>query len=210
MLEKLLTFAIGAMLTASAAGCVKPTTFNPYAAPGKAELDRLQNQINARPDLEIVENQLGTLDAEIRSVIARYAPKAGLPPSEPTTSGCFDPFGFNIGQTYEIGRLSAGPGVTSGDWSEIRADLTPIIVGAGFRRSSPPSDEDFSFTRDDGADIELRYLPGRLLYTFTTGCHLPAAWRTGPPPPDLRPSDDPGIHYPYLYGPPGGRSGEPG
>ncbi|BBX97898.1 hypothetical protein [Mycobacterium lacus] len=33
------------------AGCVKPTTFGPYANPGRHELDRLQKIVNERPEI---------------------------------------------------------------------------------------------------------------------------------------------------------------
>ena len=84
-------------------GCVKPTTFNPYAAPDHDELDRLQKIINDRPDLERVKDELATLDGTIRATIAKHSPKTVIGPAQAKVGhGCTDPFGHNIGDTYTI------------------------------------------------------------------------------------------------------------
>jgi hypothetical protein len=197
-------------LSAVLPSCVKPTTFNPYAAPDTSELDRLQRQINDRPDLEVVQRQLADLDAQIRATIAKSSPSTRLPPSAPLASSvCGDPFSHNIGQSQGIDQVAANPAPTSGSWTAISEDLRPVLTAAGFRANTPPgvtpAPGTFSFIRDDGATIELKYSPGVLLYKYATGCHLPATWRTSAPPPDQRPLNDADVHYPYLYGPPGGR-----
>lgn len=201
------TIAVAAAL----ASCVKPTAFNPYSAPDRAELDRLQQQINDRPDLEVVEHQLSDLDNRIRAVISTYSAATRIPPSTlMRSSACSDPFAHNIGQSTGIERLNASPAPSSGDWSEITVDLRPILTAAGFQANTPPGttppDGTFSFIRDDGATIDLQFRPGILLYKYATGCHLPAAWRTGPPPPEQRPLNDPNVHYPYLFESAGGRN----
>jgi hypothetical protein len=43
-------------------------------APSKPELDRLQAEINGRPDLEVVKQQMIDLDGWIRAVIAKISP----------------------------------------------------------------------------------------------------------------------------------------
>jgi len=208
-----LRVALLALIVAMSAvlpSCVKPTTFNPYAAPDTGQLDRLQRQINDRPDLEVAQRQLADLDARIRATIAKSSPSTQLPPSTPLASSvCADPFSHNIGQTQGIDQVAGNPAPTSGSWTEISDDLRPVLTAAGFRVNSPPgvtqAPGTFSFIRDDGAMVELKYSPGVLLYKYSTGCHLPAAWRTGPPAPDQRPLNDADVHYPYLYGSPGGR-----
>lgn len=70
----------------------------------------------------------------------------------------------------------------------------------------PLSADNDSQIRDDGALINLVNHGSLIAYDYDTGCHLPAAWRTAPPPPDMRPPNDPNVHYPYLYGSPGGRT----
>src|SRR5215467_2962931 len=87
-------------LAAMLAGCIKPTTFNPYANPGRGELDRLQKIVNARPDLENTQQQLADLDATIRAVIAKYSPPtqfSGTPIIQ-SINGCYDPFNRTIGR----------------------------------------------------------------------------------------------------------------
>jgi hypothetical protein len=67
----------------------------------------------------------------------------------------------------------------------------------------------FSWSADDGSIIEMIDNPGSVLgYEYSTGCRLPAAWRTDRPPAELRPVDDTDAHYPYLYRSPGGRTGQ--
>ena len=107
--------------------------------------------------------------------------------------------------------LAARPAPNPQQWQYIKTALAPIFTAAGFHpnypvgQTPPPGNE--SQIRDDGALTNLTNPPdlGVLSYSYTTGCHLPAAWRTGPPPPSLR-GNDPNAHYPYLYGSPGGRA----
>lgn len=44
-------------IAALLAGCIKPNTFDPYANPGRGELDRRQKIVNGRPDLETVSTR---------------------------------------------------------------------------------------------------------------------------------------------------------
>ncbi|EUA01535.1 hypothetical protein I547_3302 [Mycobacterium kansasii 824] len=95
-------------------------------------------------------------------------------------------------------------------------ELAPVFKAAGFRpNNAAPGDAPLplgsandSQIRDDGVLIRLvngdEHSP--LSYSYDTGCHLPAAWRTAPPPLNMRPPNDPDVHYPYLYGSPGGRT----
>lgn len=81
-------------IAALLAGCIKPNTFDPYANPGRGELDRRQKIVNGRPDLETVQQQLANLDATIRAMIAKYSPQTrfstGVTVSH-LTNGCNDP-----------------------------------------------------------------------------------------------------------------------
>jgi hypothetical protein len=181
--------------------------------PDRAELDRLQQIINGRSDLQVAQKQLTDLDTQIRATIAAHASQTVLPTSTPDTSrGCVDPFTHNIGDTYTVQEAYGRPAPTPEQWQEIKTALAPIFTAAGFRPNYPagqsPQPGNDSQIRDDGALINLTNPPdlgGGLSYSYTTGCHLPAAWRTGPPPPSLR-GNDPNAHYPYLFGPPGGRT----
>src|ERR1700676_3077779 len=183
------------------AGCVKPNTFNGENPPDRSELDRLQNIINGRPDLEVVQKQLSDLDTQIRAAIAAHAPQTVLPVSPPDTNrGCTDPFTHNIGDTYTVRDSYGRPAPTPQQWQDIKTTLAPIFTASGFHPNypagqTPPPGND-SQIRDDGALINLTNPPDLsvLSYSYTTGCHLPAAWRTGPPPPSLR-GNDPNIHY---------------
>jgi len=56
------TGLVAVVIATSPAGCVKPTTLDPNANPGRGELDRLQKIVNDRPDLETVKQQLADLD----------------------------------------------------------------------------------------------------------------------------------------------------
>ncbi|BBX97901.1 putative lipoprotein LprP [Mycobacterium lacus] len=198
--------------------CIKPNTFDPYANPGRDELDRLQKIVNQRPDLETVQQQLANLDATIRATIAKYSPqtqfsslKLGHPPG-----GCKDPFSRTIGEQEESDLFFGEPAPTQGQWLQIVSELAPVFKAAGFRLNNsaggdpplPLGSSNDSQIRDDGTLIDL--VNGEngspLNYSFDTGCHLPAAWRTAPPPLDMRPPNDPDVHYPYLYGSPGGRT----
>lgn len=201
-------------------GCIKPNTFNPYNPPDRGELDRLQKIINDRPDLETVKQQLIDLDGTIRATTAKYAPQTALDPSKPKSDrGCTDPFVHNIGDTYATNYSYGRPAPTPEQWQQIVAALDPVFREAGFVSevesvvahggpSPPPGYQNDVQLRDDGARIELVGGSGNspMYYSFSTGCHLPGAWRTAQPPPDRRPGNDPGVHYPYLYGPPGGRT----
>ncbi len=60
------------------AGCMKPTTLDPYANPGRKELDRLQKIVNQRPDLETTEQQLANLNSAIEAAIAKYSPQTQI------------------------------------------------------------------------------------------------------------------------------------
>lgn len=77
-------------IAALLAGCIKPNTFDPYANPGRGELDRRQKIVNGRPDLETVQQQLANLDATIRAMIAKYSPQTrfstGVTVSHPPTA----------------------------------------------------------------------------------------------------------------------------
>ncbi|GAB7145099.1 LppA family lipoprotein [Mycobacterium riyadhense] len=196
-------------------GCIKPTTLNPYANPGRDELDRLQKIVNGRPDLERVERQLAELDAAIRAAIAKYSPQTQFSSTAiiHPTKGCKDPFNRTIGKQEESDHFFGEPAPNNEQWVQIVTELAPVFSAAGFRsndsapavppKTGAPND---SQIRDDGALINL-VNHGKLVdYNYDTGCRLPAAWRTAPPPPDMRPANDPNVHYPYLYGPPGGRN----
>ena len=191
--------------------CVKDTTFNPHAKPDHAELDKLQTTINDRPGLETAAQQVTSLDSQVRSVIAQISPQTVIGPSIPVPDrGCPDPFTHNVGDTYTIQQIAARPAPSTEQFRQIEDALAPILTAANFTSKTPASTA--SSTLDsgspDGATISLINSAGVvMLYEYSTGCRLPAAWRTGPPPPDRRPSDDPNVHYPYLYGSPGGRSG---
>lgn len=203
---------VAALLT----GCLKP--FDPYANPGRRELDRLQRIVNQRPDLETVQHQLGGLDATIRATVAKYAPQTQFSTDVATshpTNGCNDPFSRSIGRQVKSDLYFGRPAPTPEQWSQIVAELAPSFSAAGFRPNNSAPDQpplplgapNDSQIRDDGVTISLVNgdAGGPLAYSFDTGCHLPGAWRTAPPPPSMRPPNDPEVHYPYLYGSPGGR-----
>jgi hypothetical protein len=210
--RRIATLLIAVMVGVALPSCIKPSTFNPAAAPDNAELDRLQKTINDRPDLEVAQRQLTDLDAQSRAVIAKYAPQTVIPPSTPKSDhGCVDPFTHNIGDTYTIEKIYARPAPSDQQWQQITEALRPILDSAKFRPNVPPNTAQtpgtLSVIRDDGATIDLINSPGAVLaYSYSTGCRLPAVWRTAPPPPDQRPTNDSGVHYPYLYGSPGGRT----
>jgi hypothetical protein len=203
-----------AVLAVLVAGCSSSSGGNGANPPGKEELNRLQTIINNRPDLEVVKRQMIDLDDQTRAVIAKDAPETVLDPSTPKVGhGCGDPFAHNIGDSYATETSFGRPAPTDEQWQQISTELDPVFKTAGFRLDLPtnittPLGSDPQ-TRDDGASITFVNRPGGnnvLDLSYTTGCHLPAAWRTAPPPPGLRPGNDPNVHYPYLYGPPGGRN----
>lgn len=207
-----MTLGVATALT----GCLKP--LDPYANPGRRELDRLQKIVNQRPDLETVQHQLDGLDATIRAAMAKFAPQTQFSTDTTTshrTNGCDDPFNRSIGRQVKSDLYFGRPSPTAEQWSQIVAELAPAFSAAGFRpnNSAPgqpplplgaPND---SQIRDDGATIRLVNgdAGSPLAYSSDTGCHLPGAWRTEPPPPSMRPPNDPEVHYPYLYESPGGR-----
>lgn len=199
-------------------GCLKPNTLDPYANPGRGELDRLQQIVNKRPDLETVQQQLANLDATIRAVIAEYSPQTKFSSTSVShpTNGCNDPFVRTIGRQVGSDHFFGEPAPTPEQWLRIVTELAPVFKAAGFRpNNAAPGDAPLplgsandSQIRDDGVLIRLvngdEHSP--LSYSYDTGCHLPAAWRTAPPPLSMRPPNDPDVHYPYLYGSPGGRT----
>ncbi|WP_245835934.1 LppA family lipoprotein [Mycobacterium rhizamassiliense] len=205
------------VIATALAGCVKPTTLDPHANPGRGELDRLQNIVNGRPDLETVEHQMTDLDASVRAAIAKYSPATVFSsvPASNATNGCNDPFDRSIGRQELSDRFAGRPAPSPDGWLQITTELAPVFSAAGFHPNNmvvgqpprPLSAENDSQIRDDGALINLVTGP-IITYDYNTGCHLPAAWRTAPPPLDMRPSNDADVHYPYLYGPPGGRSAD--
>jgi len=202
---------LAVLIAVAIPSCIKDTTVNPYAAPDHGELDRLQKIINDRPDLETARAQLTELDAQIRAAVAKYSPQTVIPPSTPNADrGCPDPYVHNIGDTFTIEKIYARPAPTVEQFQQITTALQPILTAAQFKPNTPanvtPPPGTFSQITNDGSTLELINSPGAVLvYGYSTGCRLPNAWRTGPPPADLRPSDDPGVHYPYLYGSDGGR-----
>lgn len=208
MIRKLCAAIVAGTLAAGLSGCVKPTTFNPYAAPDNKELDRLQKQVNDRPDLEAAERELNELNRKVLEAFAKYSPGTRLEP-KPQIAPCNEPNLFNVGREYRTDRVYAEPGPVTGDFAAIRGALMPAFTAAGFHLNLPPGKsfgpDEFSVIRDDRAMIEL----SRTSYAFMSGCRLPASWRTAPPPTDDRPLDDPDIHFPYLYGSPGGRTARP-
>jgi hypothetical protein len=203
-------------------GCIKPNTFDPYANPGRKELDRLQKIVNGRPDLETVERQLANLNNTIDAAIAKYSPQTNFSTTKVSnsTNGCNDPFNRSIGRQLGSDQYFGKPAPTPEQWQQMVAELAPVFKAAGFKSELeyaaaqgahlPPDFQNDSQLRDDGVRINLvgGINGGPMDYSYDTGCHLPAAWRAAPPPPQMRPSNDPDVHYPYLYGSPGGRTGE--
>jgi hypothetical protein len=216
-----LVVALIALVLALVAGCSKPHSVsgvNPGENPAdQAELDRLQRIINDRPDLEVVKRQLSDLDGQIRAAIAKYSPATVIDPATPKVGhGCQYPFWHNIGDSYGTETSFGRPAPTQDEWTQISAEVEPALKAAGFHLNLPtnivtPLSSD-PMVRDDDATINLINRPGGnnvLDLSYNTGCHLPVAWRTGQPPQELRPPSDPGVHYPYLYAPPGGRTAPP-
>ncbi|OBF20492.1 hypothetical protein A5725_16235 [Mycobacterium kubicae] len=199
--------AITALLVGTAVlltGCLK--SLDPYANPGRTELDRLQKIVNARPDLEVVQQQLAALDTSIRAAVAKYAPATRFSSTKVAhpTNGCQDPFHRNIGRQERSDHFFGEPAPAGQQWQQIVTELAPVFSAAGFRPAGPAGANDSQL--NDGALVTLVNHGDLIDYNYDTGCHLPAAWRTAPPPPEMRPGNDPNVHYPYLYESPGGRS----
>lgn len=200
------------------AGCCKPTTVYPNANPGRNELDRLQKIVDDRPDLETVEHQLADLDAAIRATVAKYSPSTAFSatPINHPTNGCDNPFVRTIGRQVQSDHFAGQPAASAEQWPRITAELAPVFSAAGFHPNDvipgqpplPLSADNDSQIRGDGSLINLVNHGTLIAYDYDTGCHLPAAWRAAPPPLDMRPPNDPNVRYPYLYGPPGGRTVE--
>jgi Lipoprotein confined to pathogenic Mycobacterium len=195
-------------------GCIKSTTFNPYAAPDTNELDRLQQIVNEAPDLEPTRVLLSELDTQIRAAIAKYSPETKLAPygRKESLLACRDPYTWTVGQEYRSTPLAGEPAAGVQQWQRIVDELTPVIENAGYQPSSEPTaNSQQLYYGKDGAFVRLTNGSGGspLMYEYGTGCRLPAAWRTSPPPPDTV-GGDPNIHYPYLFGDEGGRTVKPG
>ncbi|ARE99137.1 hypothetical protein B5817_05255 [Mycobacterium tuberculosis] len=113
-------------IAALLAGCIKPNTFDPYANPGRGELDRRQKIVNGRPDLETVQQQLANLDATIRAMIAKYSPQTrfstGVTVSH-LTNGCNDPFTRTIGRQEASELFFGRPAPTPQQWLQIVTEL---------------------------------------------------------------------------------------
>ncbi|AKN16266.1 hypothetical protein MHAE_06162 [Mycobacterium haemophilum DSM 44634] len=205
--------AMAAVLT----GCVDPATYNPNPIPGHGELDRLQKIVNQRPDLETVVQQLASIDVTIRATITKYSSATQFSTVQVShqINGCSGPFIAAIGRQQDTDLFFGSPAPTSAQWLQIVTELAPVFAAANFRPNnsapgSPPlplGAPNNSQISDDGALINLVNgdSDSPLDYSTDTGCHLPAAWRTAPPPPSMRPGNDPNVHYPYLYESPGGR-----
>ena len=182
-----LTVVLMGMATASA-GCIKPRTFSPYANPGRDELDRLQKIVNQRPDLETVEHQLADLDAVIRASVAKHSPaeKFSSTPVLQSTNGCNNPFERSIGRQVGSDSFAIEPAPSRDQWTQIATELAPIFSAAGFHQNDltpgepprPPSADDDSQIRDDMALINFVNGGNLVMYSYNTGCHLPAACPT--------------------------------
>ncbi len=117
------------------AGCMKPTTLDPYANPGRKELDRLQKIVNQRTDLETTEQQLANLNSAIEAAIAKYSPQTQFSSTkvDQSTNGCNDPFNRSIGRQEKSDNYSGQPAPTSEQWLQIVTELAPVFSAAGFR-----------------------------------------------------------------------------
>jgi hypothetical protein len=193
-------------------GCVKSTTFNPYAPPDNKELDRLQTVVNDQADLEPTKQALLELDTKIRAAIAEHSPHTvlatyGIDASE---GSCVEPYTWTIGTQYNSAHVSGKPAPDAQQWQRIVDEITPEFAQAGFHESANTAAGRVSQSNGE-AFVELTNGSGGspLMYKFSTGCRMPTAWRTSPPPPGTD-SHDAEIHYPYLFGSPGGRTVAPG
>jgi len=210
--RRIVAVVLTALTSVAVPSCVKDTAVNPYAAPDHTESDRLQKIVNDRPDLEVAQRELADLDGQIRAVVTRISPGTDIGPSTPKPDhGCSDPFTHSIGDTVTIEKVYARPAPSDEQWRAITDALTPILTAAAFKANTPPGVTPpagtFAWVSEDGSTVELIHNAGSVLaYGYSTGCRLPSAWRTDPPPADRRPTDDANVHYPYLYEPPGGRN----
>ncbi|MGD1112349.1 MAG: LppA family lipoprotein, partial [Mycobacterium sp.] len=160
------TGIVAVVIATSPAGCVKPTTLDPNANPGRGELDRLQKIVNDRPDLETVKQQLADLDTRIRAAVAKYSPEtkfSSTPISHPT-NGCNNPFVRTIGRQEQSDQFAGQPGAFSEHWLQITTELATVFSAAGFHSNGdaipgqpprPLSADNDSQIRDDGALINL-------------------------------------------------------
>jgi hypothetical protein len=215
----LLTVALAVGMVLGSAGCVDARDVDPAAKPDEAELNRLQETVNARPDLETVQAELRALRAQVQHAINRIEPGMVLPdvptddPGQPPPGrlqACLEPFNHTVGRRYRSGEfVTAGGGFDLAQWEQLVADMTPVFDAAGFsydsERYGPPGSDhrNASQVRDDGVRIEFLgsvHENGPVLFGYDIACNLPAAWRTGPLPADEYATIAPGAHYPYLYG----------
>ena len=110
-----------------ATGCIKSTTFNPYAPPDTKELDRLQQQVNDNADLEPTRAVLDQLETQIRAAIAKHSPQTRLAEygHKASLGGCQQPNIFTVGQQYTPAPLSGRPGPNAAQWQQIVAGVEP-------------------------------------------------------------------------------------
>lgn len=210
---------VAVVLTVLAAGCAQPPVprdVDPAAKPGAAEQDRLQKIVNARPDLDTVRQQLAQIASSVRATIDRHAPQSGLSHTpdngtnadRPGAIACVEPFNHTVGQAFNSGDFLGGV-VSDEQWKAIVAELAPVFSDAGLTFNDAyappgPGDQNDSQKHDDTAgntvtiDLLGRYPDKRLRFTYRIGCHLPAAWRTGPAPVGFESGQGPGAHFPYL------------
>ncbi|MGB3484775.1 MAG: LppA family lipoprotein [Mycobacterium sp.] len=219
MLQRTVTLAVVLGVTLGAAGCLDARDVDPAARPDESELNRLQEIVNARPDMETVQAHLRDIQARVQQAITRVAPAVMLPatprddPAQPPPGRlekCVDPFTHSIGRRYRSGEfVSIGGGFTDAQWQQLVAELTVTFEAAGFiydsARYAPPAPDhrNASQFREDGVRIELlgSLRPdGPVVFGYEIECNLPGAWRTSTPPEELRLNLGPGSHYPYLYG----------
>ncbi len=199
-------------VTMTVSACIKSTTFNPYAPPDTGELDRLQQTVNAAADLEPTRAVLNQLDTQIRATIAKYSPQTMLAPYgiKEAFGNCQQPYTWAVGQQYTPAPLSGKPAPTAAQWQQITAALKPVFDNAGFQPGKEPIIDGIAYG-DGSAFVSLTNggEQGTLMSKASTGCRMPTAWRSTPPPPGTF-TPDPVFHYPYLFGGEGGRSREPG
>lgn len=202
------------VLAASVAGCVKPTDYDPAARPDESELNRLQEIVNARPSLENAREAAATIEMAVRRSLSAHAPREALPqspdptvpPLKPGEVECWEPFNHSVGRAYKSATFVGGA-LTAEQWRKVGADVEPLLEKSGFTvnpdYAEPPDGlPNLAQRRDDDVVLNLvaRDTDGRLMFNYRIGCHLPEAWRGGPPPEGFDSRQGPGAHYPYLYG----------